>query len=62
MGNVDILPLWAAAPILFVLLTLAITLILDLDRPRTGSILVSQAPLLDLKASLMPRPAITAAP
>ncbi|HEX4365599.1 MAG TPA: hypothetical protein VH023_02155 [Rhodopila sp.] len=40
--------------LLFVLLTLAITLILDLDRPRTGSIVVSQAPLLDLKASIGP--------
>ena len=43
-----------SAVLLFVLLTLAITLILDLDRPRTGSIVVSQAPLLDLKASIKP--------
>jgi hypothetical protein len=41
-----------SAGVLFVLLTLAITLILDLDRPRVGSIVVSQAPLLDLKATL----------
>jgi hypothetical protein len=41
-----------SAVLLFVLLTLAISLILDLDRPRTGSIVVSQAPLLDLKASI----------
>jgi hypothetical protein len=38
--------------LLFILLTLAITLILDLDKPRTGSIVVSQAPLLDLQASI----------
>jgi hypothetical protein len=43
-----------SAVLLFVLLTLAIGLILDLDRPRTGSIVVSQAPLLDLKASIKP--------
>lgn len=43
-----------SAVLLFVLLTLAITLILDLDRPRTGSITVSQAPMLDLKASIKP--------
>ena len=43
-----------SATLLFILLTLAITLILDLDRPRTGSIVVSQAPLLDLKASIKP--------
>ncbi|WP_158921750.1 hypothetical protein [Acidisphaera sp. S103] len=43
-----------SAFVLFVLVTLAITLVLDLDRPRTGSIVVSQAPLLDLKASLKP--------
>jgi hypothetical protein len=43
-----------SSALLFVLLTLAISLILDLDRPRTGSIVVSQAPLLDLKASIRP--------
>ena len=42
----------ASAFLLFILLTLAITLILDLDKPRTGSIVVSQAPLLDLQASI----------
>jgi hypothetical protein len=41
-----------SAVILFALTTLAITLILDLDRPRTGSIVVSQAPLVDLKQSI----------
>jgi hypothetical protein len=40
--------------LLLILLTLAITLIRDLDRPRTGSIVVSQAPLLDLKTSIRP--------
>jgi hypothetical protein len=43
-----------SATLLFILLTLAITLILDLDRPRTGSIVVSQGPLLDLQASIKP--------
>lgn len=38
--------------ILFVLLTLAGTLILDLDRPRGGSIMVSQQPMLDLQATM----------
>lgn len=40
------------ASILFMLLTLAITLILDLDRPRGGSILVSQKPMFDVRASM----------
>ncbi|MBK6720943.1 MAG: hypothetical protein IPG62_13960 [Sphingomonadales bacterium] len=38
--------------ILFLLLTLAITLILDLDRPRRGSILVPQQPMLDARMSM----------
>lgn len=38
--------------ILFVLLALAITLILDLDRPRDGSVLVSQQPMLDARAAM----------
>ena len=38
-----------SAFVLFVLLALAITLILDLDRTRTGTIVVSQAPMLDLR-------------
>jgi len=38
--------------VLFVLLTLAGTLILDLDRPRSGSILVSQQSMLDLQANM----------
>ena len=35
-----------------VLLTLAFALIVELDTPRTGTILVSQQPLIDLKASM----------
>lgn len=38
--------------ILFALLTLALTLILDLDRPRNGAILVSQQPMMDVRASM----------
>jgi hypothetical protein len=38
--------------LLLVLLTLAITIILDLDRPRDGAIQVSQKPLEDLRASM----------
>lgn len=38
--------------ILFLLLALAITLILDLDRPRQGSILVPQQPMLDTRMSM----------
>jgi hypothetical protein len=34
-----------------VLLALALTVILDVDQPRSGAILVSQQPLLDLKQS-----------
>jgi len=35
-----------------VLLALAITLILDLDRPQQGSILVPQQPMLDVRAAM----------
>lgn len=38
--------------IVFMLLALAITLILDLDRPRAGSVLVSQQPMLDVRAAM----------
>jgi uncharacterized membrane protein len=38
--------------ILFFLLTLALTLILDLDRPTSGAITVSQQPMLDVRASM----------
>lgn len=41
-----------ATGLLLVLLTLALVVILDLDRPRSGAIEVSQQPLLDLKASM----------
>ena len=43
-----------ATTLLLVLLTLALAVILDLDRPRDGAIQVSQQPLIDLKASLGP--------
>jgi ABC-type branched-subunit amino acid transport system permease subunit len=38
------------------LLTIALVLIVDLDRPRGGAIRVSQQPMLDLRASLQARP------
>lgn len=38
--------------LLFVLISLAITLILDLDRPRSGAIQVSQRPMEDLWTSI----------
>jgi hypothetical protein len=38
--------------ILFVLLTLALLLILDLDRPWSGSITVSQQPMIDARAGM----------
>jgi hypothetical protein len=41
-----------ATAMLLALMTLALIVILDLDRPRTGAILVSQQPMIDLKASL----------
>jgi hypothetical protein len=41
-----------ATALLLVLLTLALVVILDLDRPLDGSIQVSNQPLYDLKASL----------
>lgn len=40
------------ATLLFVLLTLAVTLVIDLDRPTTGLTNVSQQPMLDLRASM----------
>ena len=43
-----------------VLIVLVITLIIDLDRPRSGLILVSQQPLIDLQASLHAPPPPTA--
>ncbi|BDU16689.1 hypothetical protein [Lysobacter auxotrophicus] len=50
-----------ATTILFVLLTLAVTLVIDLDRPSTGMTNVSQEPMLHLRASMAPAsPAIVA--
>ncbi|WP_396617491.1 hypothetical protein ACHZ97_09520 [Lysobacter soli] len=43
-----------ATTLLFVLLTLAITLVLDLDRPSSGATVVPQDPMLELKASMVP--------
>ena len=42
----------AATGLLLVLLTMAFGLILDLDRPNGGAILVSQQPLIDVRASM----------
>ncbi|MFN9712032.1 MAG: hypothetical protein ACK547_03495, partial [Alphaproteobacteria bacterium] len=41
--------------LMFLLLTLALTLILDLDRPRGGTIQVSQEPMEGLVASFRPQ-------
>ena len=41
-----------ATSLLFVLLTLAAVLVLDLDRPATGAIRVSQEPMLHLQRSI----------
>lgn len=41
--------------ILFLLLTMAITLILDLDRPLSGAITVSQQPMWDVRAAMQPQ-------
>lgn len=41
-----------ASAIWFTLLALATTLVLDLDRPRTGAITVSQQPMVDVAAAL----------
>lgn len=38
--------------VLFVLLTLAVMLVIDLDRPTTGATVVPQAPMLELRASM----------
>jgi len=38
--------------VLFLLLTLAITLILDLDRPLSGAVTVSQQPMYDVRESM----------
>lgn len=43
-----------ATTLLFVLITLAVTLVLDLDRPGTGLLTVPQQPMLDLQQSLGP--------
>ncbi len=47
----------AATSLLFVLLTLAASLVVDLDRPTTGGIKVSQQPMLDLQRSIAEAPA-----
>ena len=41
-----------ATSLLFVLLTLAASVVLDLDRPATGAIRVSQQPMLDLQRAI----------
>jgi hypothetical protein len=45
-----------ATSLLFVLLTLAASVVLDLDRPATGAIRVSQQPMLDLQRAIADRP------
>lgn len=47
-----------ASTMLFLLLTLAVTLVLDLDRPSTGLLNVPQQPMLDLKASMVGPPPV----
>jgi hypothetical protein len=37
---------------LFLLLSLALTLILDLDRPWSGSITISPQPIIDARAAM----------
>ncbi len=49
-----------ATLVLFVLLAMTITLILDLDRPQSGDVRVSQQPLIDLVADIG-RPAVATA-
>ena len=44
-----------ATSLLFVLLTLAAAVVLDLDRPATGAIRVSQQPMLDLQRAIAVR-------
>jgi hypothetical protein len=41
--------------ILFVLLTLSLSLILDLDRPWRGGITISQQPMIDLVEGIGPQ-------
>jgi hypothetical protein len=43
-----------ATSMLFLLLTLAVTLVIDLDRPSTGITNVPQGPMLDLRDSMAP--------
>jgi hypothetical protein len=45
-----------ATMLLSILLALALVVIIDLDRPRSGQIQVSQQPLLDVRASMGPAP------
>ena len=44
-----------AAILLFVLLTLSLSLILDLDRPWRGGITISQQPMIDLVEGIGPQ-------
>jgi hypothetical protein len=52
----------SVSALMFLLLTLALTLILDLDRPRGGSIQVSQAPMEGLVASFRPQVTLASPP
>jgi len=51
-----------ATTLLFLLLTLAVTLVLDLDRPSTGLTNVPQQPMFDLKAGMGPPDAAARVP
>ena len=46
----------ASAVVLVVALGVAVTLVIDLDRPRDGFLQVSQQPLLDLLRTMGPPP------
>lgn len=48
--------------VLFGLITLALTLVLDLDRPRSGSIMVPQAPMEEALESMAPPDSAAHAP
>lgn len=43
---------WRSTTLLFVLLTLAVSLVMDLDSPSTGITNVSQQPMIDLRAMM----------
>lgn len=52
MTLLDALPVWVTTALLFVLLAMTIGMVLDLDRPRSGAIVVDQSPLVDVRAAM----------